>query len=330
MKKTLVSAAILATISIPAVHADYEVFGRVQIELTDSDANAGLATTDNRMGRLGVKFKEDLGDGMTGTARIEYGVDTADGKWGSSTDANEPFVSREMSVGVMGAFGNFKAGRLPSAYKGTNTDPFIATTLESRNNQGQSKGTFGHHSFNDNMLEYSNKFGAAAIKLQTNFNGSDGATDGDISASVKYGMGDLGFMVAMSTDAGAAGTTGDEDRTKLAVSYKLGNGKFDVQIESLDNASSGTAGGGVADAGDDVDYTSIQYVHGMGDGLSLVAKYGLVEDQGSEDSDILTLAALKKLSKKMRVWVGYQDTSFDSAATGADNSEFSVGLGMHF
>lgn len=330
MKKTFISTAILATLVVSTAQADYQIFGRAQIELTDNDSNAGLATTDNRMGRLGVKVQEDLGNGMTGTAQIEFGVDTADGKWGSSTDTNEPFVSREMSVGLKGSLGSIKTGRLPSAYKGTNTDPFIATTLESRNNQGQSKGTFGHHSFNDNMVEYANKFGAVNVKLQTNFNGTDGATDGDISASLKYGMGNLGFAVAISSDTGAAGTTGDEDRTKFAVSYKLGDGKFDVQIESLDNASSGTAGGGVVDAGDDADYMSIQYVHSMGNGLGLVGKYGTVEDQGSEDATIITLAALKKLSKTTRVWVGYQDTAYDSAATGADASEFSVGLGMHF
>jgi len=164
MQKKLITAAVGAALASAAfmAQADVTVYGRAQFEWAqvknDGDYNFGTSTAnvavgswnngttvasgktqagtlDNKMGRFGIKADEDLGGGWKALANFEWQVDTADGADGT------PISERISVVGVsQKQIGSLTFGQDHSPYKlsGVALDPFVATTLEARNNYGMS------------------------------------------------------------------------------------------------------------------------------------------------------------------------------------------------
>ena len=104
MNKTLIAAAVSAALMAPvAAQADVTVYGRVHQGIQIVNPAMGDSTTDfvGIGSRFGIKASSDLGNGLSASARYEFGVI-------SDQDKNKDKVSidktRIATVGLSGPF----------------------------------------------------------------------------------------------------------------------------------------------------------------------------------------------------------------------------------
>ena len=328
MKRNLiaVAAAGLASAAMvtPAM-ADATAYGRVQVEVAsysnqtestacdaptgagDSNGTAcdGIALRDRAMGRVGVKATEDLGNGWKGLAKVELSVDTA---------AVTGVGGREALVGLKSDAVTVELGTLKSAYKytgGVKYDPFVATTLEARrDNGGMRHGAYGAGSFLSESIAVKGK--AGPIKYWVTY--GPGENDGAMTASVMFSQGAVEAFVAMA-DSGdrladpVPTNPQEESNTKIGGAYKMGATKIKLQYEMVDRDNSR-----------DETYTFLGVEHKMGKNI-IVAQLGMY------DADMLTLGVIHKFTKMTRVFAGFRTSDADNES---DEDVISVGLRKDF
>lgn len=126
-RTSLIAAAVAGVCAGPAIAQDAEmpeVYGRINVGV-QSVNDDGVATygQDEGLGlkdvasRVGVRADHELGNGLTGMARYEFGVD--------ATEADLADNNRLSWIGLEGDFGRFKVGKMWSAWYthlGWNTD----------------------------------------------------------------------------------------------------------------------------------------------------------------------------------------------------------------
>lgn len=351
MKKRFLAIAIAAGMAAPlAVNANTTVYGQVQAEIASwgSDAD-GMSVEDNARGRLGVKASEDLGNGMTGLAKAEFKIDTADGDSTSvacalnDTNGDTPanvaddtvsctgggiaLTKREMWVGLKAGWGTIELGRLKSAYKyygGVTYDPYVTSVLEARNNGGMSGSVgvgngYGHNGFISDSLGYSYKMGAMSFRLTYDFD--DGGAAGTTNATGNNGM-TFGFkyktkmyevIFSMANDDNGAA---EVSATKLGGKVNMGGaGILTLQFEQ----------GEASNVDGDVMYVDYQFPLTKNDMLDVA--YGSSDDDAATDStDFMRLAVKHKLSKQTSAWFGYRSTEEGAAEV----SVIAVGMRKDF
>jgi hypothetical protein len=236
-------------------------------------------------------------------------------------------------VGLSGNFGTVTFGRNAGAYKGTNLDPYIATTLEARNGGGQSSGAFGHAGFISNTIKYTNKFGPVKFSAIISADDADGKS-GDNQFALDYKSGPLRLIAAVSNDDKdtATATNDEESRTKFAAQYKMGPWKFTAQAESIDKYRIDLSDytGDAADdysgaaSGIDTDMTMFMVDYKMGKN-TITAKVAQ-EDYDGGEVDVTMVVLKHSFSKQTRAWIGTQMYDWD----GGDASVVTVGMRKDF
>jgi predicted porin len=279
MNKKILTAAVGAALAAGAglAQADVKVYGKVQadvVSVTNSENYKTTQVDDVGQSRLGFDVVEDLGRGLKGLARIEFGtnpVETISPNSGSSTQY--AFSSRLHWVGLQGMFGTFALGTFDSPYKtagGVNWDPFVATSFEARNNGGMSASGYGHTSYLNNGFMYTTpKVAGITGQLFMSHDDSDntasngtsststasaGKGNKDYSASIQWTGGPLTVIAAKSKDANgrAAVLTATNavnkpsTLTKLGVQFKMGNHTVSVQREIDKNDTNSPSRGGLS------------------------------------------------------------------------------------
>jgi len=112
MKKTIIATAVSAALMAPvAVQADVTVYGRIHQGIKLVNPEVGDSTTDfvGIGSRFGIKASSDVGNGMTASARYEFGTVSDKGKDGVAN-------TRIATVGVSGGFGSVNLGNQWGAY----------------------------------------------------------------------------------------------------------------------------------------------------------------------------------------------------------------------
>jgi len=302
MKKTIIAAAVAASVAAPAAFAEVTVYGKMHYALVDTDAN-GTQTEDynNNATRWGLKGSEDLGNGMKAFFQNEFGMNTIDAGTESARDA---------FVGISGDFGKITAGRMGAPTKGMLYG--IGNVQVADINHGEAgdfAGAFtskGHRV--NNALAYSNSFGGVNVTAAITGDQADAGTDFSENksfsidttvagvkvgyASLNYGSGqgsdvDI-FGAKMSMDALTIGLAYEDvdstnDTTGVSLSYKMGNNSFNVAYAETD-----------VDAG------------------------------SATDHDTTVVSLQHSLSKRTSVYVGYSEVDSNTAASDIDST--SVGL----
>jgi len=156
LRELLVAAGVSAALVTGAARADVVLYGKIYAELGTESFGAGLteveySTLDDsqNLGRLGVKFSQDLGNGLTAVGKYEFSL--------NAPDSTNNFNMRDAWVGLKGNYGQLSMGRFDGAYKvtgGVNWDPFAFTSLQLASNGGQSNTNFGNAGFIDRAIEY--------------------------------------------------------------------------------------------------------------------------------------------------------------------------------
>ena len=331
MKHSLIAifggAASIAMVA-PAIAGDAVPYGRAQVEIasysnqqeatgcTDQSTASGeggcdgIALRDRAMGRFGVKASEDLGNGMKGLAKFEFMADTANGGY---------VQGREAIVGLKMKAATIELGNVKSAYKytgGVKYDPFVATTLEARrDNGGMSHTAWGQGGFLDRHIAVKGK--AGPIKYWVTLGIGEG--DGSMSGSVMYSQGAVEAFVAM-VDRGDR-SANEYSATKIGGAYKMGGTKIKLQYEMTDDQD---ANGG------EPTYTFVGVEHKMGKNI-IVAQLGSKDaddaTSGHVDTDYLGLGVIHKFTKMTRVFAGIRTSDADDDS---DEDVISVGMRKDF
>ena len=332
MNKKIIAIAIASAMAAPVAMADTSVYGRAQIELGDFGAGTAASKTtlkDNKNTRFGIKFSEDLGNGMKALGQFEFGLDLLDGQVKTNKSG---IYARNSAVGLSGSFGKVMMGTVKQPYKysgGVMYDAFVATGAEARSNNGGMLSThFAHGGYFANAISWQKKFNNVKVWLATSLDeGADvGNTyvgrDGDVMASVVVGIGksaEVGVAVASDDITGGAtvGAAGEEN-TKIFGKWSSGAHKVVAQVEAMDKP--GTAS--------DVDVMFLGYTMKMGKN-SFVVQVGNTDATGTaNDVDYTAIGMFHNLSKKTRVFAAIRDT--DSKTNANDEEATTIGLDVKF
>ena len=378
MQKKILTVAIgaaLSAVSALSAQADVKVYGAAQLEIgqvtcdtlpgtttiscgpnsLNTTKPSGSTTTardsfsfvgDNKRGRIGVLADEDLGNGLTGLAKFEWNLDTAD----NLDNASGPFSARDSWVGLQSkTFGTLRLGQSGSPYKqsGVALDPWLTTSLEARNNYGMSGNRDGygvlqaHNSFLGNGVWYTTagNLGGAYVDAYV---GADSGENQNGNLSVvagwkgKVGV-DLNAFVGYIRDNNAHSATVNEPNA-IKVGASIGIAKMhtiNLQYEKVDAAIIG--------AGSDpsADYLYLNYQFKIA-GVTATASFGQMKDtDGTQqvDGTYYAVGALYNFSKTFRVHAGFrstelENTSFPTVANSTSNTKgekvFAVGMRKDF
>ena len=202
MNKKLIAAAVSAVVVSPVAHGEASWYGRVNnaIDINDIAAD-GDSTTDitGVTSRLGVRYNNDIGNGMTAHGQFEF--------WAES-DKEGPGIrdTRVATVGLSGAFGRVDVGNQWSSYFNT-FGTLVSPTYSLGYYLYSSVGGAPYRA--SNTIKYSNSFGPVSAQLDLRFNDSDE----DAAAAEKIrgnGIG-LGLSFAVSDNITIAAAFDNED-----------------------------------------------------------------------------------------------------------------------
>lgn len=333
MKKSLVALAVFAASGASFAQSTVTLYGLADVwfgSVKNENGVTGASQTQTKMdsggvsgSRWGLKGSEDLGGGLKAIFKLEQGfaLDT-----GTAT-AGQAF-SRESYVGFSSGFGEFKLGKVWTAYDDVSgaSDAVFDSALSPMNSVFASTGYQGNPG---NTVYYSTPtmggFGAAvSYSLFEKVAGAAKIT----SLNVSYGAGPfaahLGYQVE-DVDNSVAGSA-DAKFTRLGASYDFGVATAKATYGKVTNVGS-VSGSDATDYQLGVDYP-------VSAAVTVSASYAKSTDSnvGFEQSRKgYGIGATYTLSKRTFLYGGYEsDTATNNAAADSKHSLFAVGVQHRF
>lgn len=335
---TAIAGALAASMSV-AANADVTLFGHLDTSLDYTDISGG--TDDINMNcttcSVGVKGSEDLGNGLKAIFKLDFQFDMTErnrASGGTTGGSVNSITDRDQWLGFAGGFGKVRFGTISTGYKSTGAmiDPLYRTSLQARGLGMQSglhlgagengQGRMTNHVRYDTP-EFAGGF-QAIVDYSFDSNDVDG-DDGDDTYALT-GLYNNGPILAYASYI--TNDHGNEDSAwKVGGSYAMGSFKVFGQYEADDGLIS------VQNVKpNNIDGADVWHLGGtftMGNNM-LYAAYG----QGDDDStavdtgyDSWTLAATHSMSKRTKVYVGYNNIDADA---GGERDQFSLGVKHKF
>ena len=278
MKKTIIAASIAAVVAAPAAFADLKISGNVYAEYVTTDGASDLMTNND----LNVTAKEDLGNGLTATAKLNNAYD--DGTQGSG----------DMSVSLSGDFGALTLGRIEGFQEGK-FDAFVnVDAAHDGDIEGQITG--GAFARSERAMYVSPSLNGLqlAVTMQDNGDDIDGA-----STEVMATYSNAGLKVM----AGVSDIDGGDEYENIAVSYKMG----DLEVRAMQRTVDITTTG-------DNDTTFLGGKYKMGNNT---ISFGHLDDDATGKHNVIGFA--HSLSKKTTVYASFlsaDDSADDNSVIG--------------
>ena len=302
MKLKLVCAAVAAAVMAAPASAGVKLYGHAHgsVDWVDNGTDSGIAFSSNSS-RLGVKYKEDLGNGLTAVGKMEWHVSLTDDK---------DLKRRNRYVGLAGGFGTVLLGRHDTPMKiiGRKVDLFNSTQL------GENRAFTAADGFDarvDNVLVWitpaSN--GVNAIFAYIADLDGDNTDEGDntaVSGIVMYKSG--GVMLAGGWEKQETSATTDHSAVRLVGKFTSGANSFTGFYQAASDV-----GGTV---GHDRDVVGVGFAHKAGKNTFKAHYYsaGDFDDAADTGGSGVSLGIDHALSKKTKVYVTACSISNDSGA----------------
>ena len=351
----MIAGAFSAPLAASADASNVTLFGRVQAEYQSTKIDQ-VGTNDYRQetisdnagqSRWGLKVKEDLGNGLSAIAQIEFAFRTGNGVAESA---------REQWVGLSSkSWGTAKFGRVQSPFKdfagGGALDVFNSTTLQARGTggalyapgNGYGAGSHVDHSVRYDSPDFSG-FSAAVLLSPTdatqtdpnpvapssvaanggNVGGKGGANNYQIGLKYQFGKsGEIfgGYSNDAANDAQTAVNTNgrfgdDEEVWRIGGAWNFGDFRIAGQYDNIKHALAGnggtTCGGGATANG--------------GEGAAITTGQCNTALNTNGDGDIWFLTAQYKLGKTTLVVQGGQ-TKADAIGASVEREAKNITLG---
>jgi predicted porin len=327
---SLLAAAALAPLG---AQADVTLYGKIYAELANESFGSGLTeqeytTLDDaqNLGRLGVKFSQDLDLGVQVFGQYEFSL--------NAPDSTNDFVMRAAHVGLRGKHASFAMGRFDGAYKitgGVNWDPFAFTSLQLAGTGGQSNTNFGNAGFVDHAVQVQTNYAEGGVRFDATFQyGADAApttvtTPKDsFLAGITLGFSSIDIIYAFAHNAATSGTN-----EKFGVKVAAGEATFMIQSEEV-------AAGGY-DPGGEGQYLTGIFTYAIGNWLWVAE----IADYNSDYVDLLAPTPIESANSALftfggryylakDAWVVFGMRTSDSDIDDRDSSATVMGLRFDF
>ena len=323
MKKTIIAAAVAASVAAPAAFADVTVYGKLHTSLNDGEigVNAGTvaATADgesmeSNASRIGVKGSEDLGNGMSVFFLNEFGMETAEGTNGLT--ARDAYVGIDTGMGKL-SFGRMAGATKAAAYNGN------ASITDTNSDADYMSSFAGKNDRHNNVSAYTNSFNGVDVTLA--FAGND--TDDNFantSIGVSTTIGGIKVAVANLNSDGNG-----KDETVVSAKGSFGDLTVGLIWDDAEQVGTNKIFNIALPAGDnDVETKGISTAYKMGNNVISVSYADVDADiAGTQvDGEATHVSFQHKLSKKSSVYVAYGDYEAKSGGTTVDGNNTSIGL----
>lgn len=330
MKKSLVALAVLAASGAAFAQSTVTLYGVADAWFgqTKNGVRAVKQTVLNSGGvngsRWGLRGSEDLGGGLKANFQLEAGYNIDTGASGSSTS----FFNRQAFVGLSGGFGAVTVGRQYTAFDAlrgvtNNTYDTAITTTGTVFGRGAAADYTGRV---DNSLAYTSPdfggvSGAVVYGLGENKTTTVGASS-NLSLHVKYAAGPLLVGYAhqnekaqvLNTTSVATGTASTKFNL-IAGSYDLGMAKL---LGGFQTAKKGTV--------DDKEYQlGVEIPVGA---ANIALGYTSTDASTGAEATGYSIAGVYDLSKRTRLYAGYNSTKGETAAGVKDHSTSLLAVGV--
>jgi predicted porin len=307
MKKTIIAAAIAASVAAPAAFAEVTVYGKAHLDYTSGDSDTGMSSNASR---FGINASEDLGNGMKSFAKVEIGYDAMDSVDGAAAD-NAQFFERDAYVGLSGDFGKVMAGRMGVATKGAlyglgNVQ--LADSIVDFADGFASKSSYSNYGRVSNAVAYANNFNG--VNVVAGIAGGEGTDNMDHNT---FGI----DTTIGGVKVGAARTDIDGQGDATVYGAKMSMDALTVAVLREDVS---------VDGGNDYDTTGISTSYAMGANVVAVSYSTRDTDNTANDTDRTNVSLEHKLSKKTSLYVAYGEV--DNGTTTTDNT--AVGMIVNF
>lgn len=338
LRELVVAAGVTAALASGAAGADVVLYGKIYAEFGTESFGSGVSEIDystlddsQNLGRLGVKFSQDLGSGLTAVGKYEFALNAPDG--------TNNFQMRDAFVGLKGGFGQIAMGRFDGAYKvtgGINWDPFAFTSLQLASNGGQSNTNFGNAGFIDRAFEYRTpEYDQDGVKfigiLQYGADASPSSVTtpkDSVLGGVTVGFSGMELIYAFANNTGTSATN-----QKVGVKVSAGDATFLIQSEEVEQGGFDPGGEG------EFKTAIITYQAGNWLWVAEIADYSsdFINDPGtpldpSDDTtanaSLLTIGLRYYVAKNIWVNLGIRET--DSDIDTQDSSATVMGLRYDF
>lgn len=226
--------------------AQVQVYGRLNVAIesvrnsADANGNAVRVTREsNNRSVLGFRGSEELGNGLHAIYQVEgtLSLDTGAGS----------IAARDTRVGLEGNFGSIFAGNWTTPYNGATSglDPFYPTTAGYMSIMGNGAASSADNvsdtsSFDrrqQNSVHYwSPNWNGFSVRIARGLNEeapSSGARPALTSGAAIYEQGPLYIALAHERHHEYQGPGGDDQASKLAVSYRFGTTRIAGIVEKL-------------------------------------------------------------------------------------------------
>lgn len=325
MNKSLIALAVLATSSATMAQSvtlygiidnsvgSVKELGKSSQSKMFSGGDAGLKTS-----RWGMRGTEDLGGGLNATFKLEQRINSESG------EAQAPSFKGESSVGLSGAFGQVRAGRMTTQYDDiralANSNDLWDSAFTAAAN-GVFKGAGGDYSnrFNNQIRYDTPTFGGIYGGVSYAFEQNAGKDDKMAGLMVGYKSGPLHVALGYQNEKTKS------KYTALAGSYDFGA----AAISGAYNTRSGTSS-----TGDDNEFQiGVNVPVGA---FSLSAGYAngktKIGGKTSAKADGFSLGAKYSLSKRTTLYAAYRAYNVKNSAgtKTTDNKLFAVGVRHDF
>ena len=308
MNKKIIAIAVASVMAAPVAMADVTISGRMGGHLTmvpkeGSNANNAVST----------KGKREFGDAGQGRLQFDFtaGKMYARFAYNDATSSETRDDYRDRYLGLKFGGSSVQMGTMAGVASNLESDPYIATFLESRKTAAEAytATNFGSSGFVKSVLQYATKAGGMSIKAQygPTDNVNNVTSSGHIGFSVKGKAGPATVWAAYNNGKanGTTGTSANEVNVKVGASMKMGMVKLTVNVTDADD------GGATAALKDKSTSTLVMANFGLGNGLSADVAHGSNGDKGT-----WTRAAIaKQMDKNAVLYAGAVSTKAAGSGT---------------
>ncbi|TVS11122.1 MAG: porin [Wenzhouxiangella sp.] len=338
VRPLIAALALAGAISLPvAASADepdtsFSVFLRLQAEVVNASGSLpealdrkgwhvadGWANGGPNSGNWGAVFfdlSHQVNDDLRGVARYALNTDV-DGR--KDTD-------RHTYVGLASKrFGQVVVGRTETPYKtfGLGWDPFNATFLQARGNQGVSFGQFGHGGFVNRSIRYDHTINQVQVAAFVGIDDSSDPGTGDTRGNHTYSfsaiapVGPVQLLLSYIDASEYRGGPDDREGWKFGVRYSEGPLALSARYELRDSGL------------DDGDFLNLSASYRVGQ-VTYAAGYGRFNDDRDgrgNDGEYFMLGARYSLRQGVALHGGFRRSDRD--VTGTENM-FGIGLRVFY
>jgi predicted porin len=324
LRRHLAMGTTLALTSL-AVHAQGapSIYGLVDLSIGSTKAPGGTSSTSLDSGKMttsfiGLSASEDLGEGLSATARFESFLRANTGGLGRFD--GDPAFSRTASVSLSSKdLGTLSLGRNTTAL-------FVSTLLFNAFGDSFGYSPSIRHYFTSGTVTgdtgWSDSFAYSSPSLSgvrfgvagaTKTNGTDEGDGSNWSLNLGYGSGPLTSSIVVQRVTKNGASPVDDTRTaQIGGAYDFGAAKIFAQYGEVENLT-----------------TSAKYkISGLGARLpvgtsALVAQWGHLNVSESEDRNTLSVGVLHNLSKRTELYAVAMHDKVEGISSGAG---YSVGI----